>query len=316
MSNHARAVGQALLVTFLWSTSFVITKWIYADGGVGPLWLNALRYATAALLLSGYRALSPSASGCSLTAMPRSLWLKLVALGTINYGLTQGGQMIGLHLLPSSHVAMILNLNNTLQVLLFSAILLKERPSLVQWVGIGLGLAGAAAFYYPLASPPGGWVGAIPVLAAGVGYAATTIWTRQLMRDRTVSALDLTVVSMLAGAATMAAVAAAAEGMPVLSARSGLLLLWLASVNTALAFTLWAHTQKVLVPFETSTLNNTMLVQIALLSWLLLGEPLGGLKLPGIGLVTMGTFLVQAGPHWLRRRAERHGRGPGISSSG
>lgn len=161
--------------------------------------------------------------------------------------------------------------------------------------------AGATAFYYPLTSPPGGWLGAIPVLVTGVGYAITTIYIRRLMRNGLVSALDLTVVSMAAGAAAMALIAGAVEGAPALTLTTGLALLWLAVVNTAFTFTLWADTWKVLAPFETSTLNNTMLVQIALLSWWLLNEPLARLKLPAIILVSLGTLMVQVGPHLAQR---------------
>ncbi|HDD69471.1 MAG TPA: hypothetical protein ENG61_03835 [Candidatus Korarchaeota archaeon] len=43
-------------------------------------------------------------------------------------------------------------------------------------------------------------------------------------------------------------------------------------VNTALAFILWVHSLEELKAFETSVLQNTMLIQIILLSMLFLGE--------------------------------------------
>jgi len=294
----ARSIAglQALLVTWLWSTSFILTKWIYAAGGLGPLWLNAIRYGSAALVLLGYRAVVKAPPWRTvLSHRPGLLW-QMAALGIVNYTISQGGVTLGLKLLPSTHVALLLNLNNTLQVILFSALLLREIPTGIQWAGLGLGFLGAIAFYYPVISPPGGWLGALPVLICGVAYAVTTIYTRRLMRHGTVGALDLTVVSMVAGSLGMVAPAWVIEGVPTLTGLTVAYLGWLAVVNTAVAFTLWAHTQKVLAPFETSTLNNTMLVQIALLAWLLLGEPLDGLKLPAILLVAAGTFLVQAGP--------------------
>lgn len=58
------------------------------------------------------------------------------------------------------------------------------------------------------------------------------------MRNGLVSALDLTVVSMAAGAAAMALIAGAVEGAPALTLTTGLALLWLAVVNTAFTFTL------------------------------------------------------------------------------
>ena len=301
-SDRTTAGLQALLVTFLWSTSFILTKWIFTIGGLGPLWLNALRYGSAAVVLLGYRALIKAPPWRTVLAdRPGLLW-QMIGLGIINYTIAQGGVTLGLKLLPSTHVALLLNLNNPVQVILFSALLLREMPIGIQSAGLGMGLVGAIAFYYPLTSPPGGWLGALPVIVCGVGYAITTIYTRSLMRDGTVGALDLTVVSMVAGSLGMMLPAWAVEGLPILTAATAAYVGWLAVVNTAVAFTLWAHTQKVLALFETTTINNTMLVQIALLSWLLLGDPLRGLKLPAILLVAAGTFLVQAGPRLGRAR--------------
>lgn len=44
------AVALALFVTFLWSTSYILNKWAFAEG-IGPLTLAGARYALAALTL-------------------------------------------------------------------------------------------------------------------------------------------------------------------------------------------------------------------------------------------------------------------------
>ena len=64
-------------------------------------------------------------------------------------------------------------------------------------------------------------------------------------------------------------------------------------VNTALAFTLWNDTLRVLSAMESSIINNTMLFQIALLAWLFLGEPLTWHVVLGMVLAALGTLLVQ-----------------------
>ena len=56
----------------------------------------------------------------------------------------------------------------------------------------------------------------------------------------------------------------------------------LALVNTALAFTLWNLTLRVLSAAESSVINNTMLIQIAVLAWLFLGESLDGKAIAGL----------------------------------
>ena len=45
---------------------------------------------------------------------------------------------------------------------------------------------------------------------------------------------------------------------------------------------------------ESASINNTMLVQIALLAWLFLGEAPGAFGLLGIALVSAGVYVVQA----------------------
>ena len=44
---------------------------------------------------------------------------------------------------------------------------------------------------------------------------------------------------------------------------------------------------------ESSILNNTMLIQIAILAWLVLGESLGWREAIGIALAAAGALLVQ-----------------------
>jgi len=68
---------------------------------------------------------------------------------------------------------------------------------------------------------------------------------------------------------------------------------WLAVINTAFAFTLWNHTLRTLSATESSVINNTMLVQIAFLAWVFLGELLDFQKMIGMLLAALGTLLVQ-----------------------
>ena len=80
---------------------------------------------------------------------------------------------------------------------------------------------------------------------------------------------------------------------PVLSLKGWGIIVWLALVNTAFAFTLWNRTLQVLSAVESSIINNTMLIQIAVLAWVFLGESLGALEIVGLGLAALGTLLVQ-----------------------
>jgi drug/metabolite transporter (DMT)-like permease len=78
---------------------------------------------------------------------------------------------------------------------------------------------------------------------------------------------------------------------------------WLAVVNTALAFTLWNSSLRILSATESSIINNTMLVQIAVLAWLFLGERLSMGEVAGLILASSGALLVQvARPEHRQRR--------------
>jgi drug/metabolite transporter (DMT)-like permease len=75
-----------------------------------------------------------------------------------------------------------------------------------------------------------------------------------------------------------------------------LIIAWLAVVNTALAFTLWNASLRVLSAVESSILNGLMLPQIAILAWVFLDEALSMQEIGGLGLVCLGVILVQVRP--------------------
>jgi drug/metabolite transporter (DMT)-like permease len=85
----------------------------------------------------------------------------------------------------------------------------------------------------------------------------------------------------------------AGQGLPALNAQGIAILAWLAVVNTALAFTLWNRTQRTLSAVESSVINNTMLIQIAILAWVFLGERLSTREIAGLLLAGAGSLIVQ-----------------------
>jgi len=83
------------------------------------------------------------------------------------------------------------------------------------------------------------------------------------------------------------------QGLPGIPMAGWAIIGWLAVVNTAFAFTLWNRTLRALTAVQSSIINNTMLAQIGVLAWLFLGETLTAQMLVGIGLVMLGTLVVQ-----------------------
>lgn len=296
VSLHTRAVLQALFVTLLWSSSWVLIKQGLKD--IPALTFAGLRYTLAFLCLLPLAARRGDLR--TLRRLPRRDWLTLSALGLLYYTVTQGAQFLGLERLPAVTTSLLLSFSPVMVALLGIA-LLSERITGAQWGGIALYLAGVLVYFYPINIPAREVVGLAIVLISMLSNALSAVIGRAVNRQRTLSPLAVTVATMGIGSVVMLAAGAVAQGVPALDGRSWAIIAWLAVVNTALAFTIWNHTQRTLPAIETSIINNTMLIQIALLAWIFLGERLSARAIAGLALAAAGTLIVQL------RRSRKHG---------
>ena len=298
MPDHARAVLQAIFVTFLWSTSWVLIKVGLEE--IPALTFAGLRYALAFVLLT------PLLLRCearrALARLSRREWLLLVALGLVMYTLTQGAQVLALDRLPAQTTSLVLSFSPVVVALLGMA-LLAERPTAVQVVGVLGFLAGAALFLLPAAFPAGQLVGLAIAVVGLFANAGAAVLGRFVNRDLALPAASVTLVSMGVGSVVLLGVGTAVQGLPELSLRGWAIVAWLAAVNTAFAFTLWNATLRRLSAMESSIVNNTMLIQIALLAWAFLGESLGGRQIAGLVVASIGTLVVLVGAGARPRRA-------------
>jgi drug/metabolite transporter (DMT)-like permease len=64
----------------------------------------------------------------------------------------------------------------------------------------------------------------------------------------------------------------------------------------------WNHTLRTLTAVESSVVNNTMTIQIAVLAIVFLAERLGPLQLVGLLLAAAGAAVVQVAPLIRARR--------------
>ena len=288
-SSHFRTVVEALFVTVLWSTSWVLIKLGLKD--IPPLTFAGLRYTLAFVCLLPLALRRPQRT--SLRHLPVRTWGRLILLGLLLYTVTQGAQFLSLAYLPAATTSLILSFT-TILVALLGIGLLNERPTPIQWGGTLLYLVGIWIYFSPTSLSGGAGFG---LLAAGVcllGNALASLLGRHVNRDETLDPTTVTVVSMGAGAPVLLIIGLLTQGLPRLTIADWGLLLWLAVVNSALAFTLWNRTLRTLSAMESSILNNTMLFQIALLAWLFLGERLTWVQGLGMALAMLGTFVVQA----------------------
>ncbi len=292
MSAHTRAVLQALLVTALWSTSWVLIKIGLDD--IPALTFAGLRYMLAFVCL-----LPLAWRGGHLSALrqaSRATWQRLIALGLLLYTVTQGAQFLGLERLPAATVSLLFSFTTGV-VALLSIPLLSERPTRGQWGGIVIYLLGALIYFYPVTFPRQQIEGLLIMLVGVLANAFSAVLGREVNRAATLPALAVTVSSMGIGATLLLGVGVVVQEVPALSIQNWVIVAWLALINTAFAFTLWNHTQRTLPAVETSIINNTMLIQIAVLAWIFLGETLSAREIGGLALAALGTLLVQLRRH-------------------
>jgi drug/metabolite transporter (DMT)-like permease len=278
------ALLEALLVTFLWSTSYILTKIGLTE--ISPLVLVSLRYIVASLVLvpvavlrGEHRALDGRAA------------LKLVFLGVTGYSVAQGLQCVGLYHLPAVTVTFILNFTPVI-VLMLGLAFLKTKPTPRQVAGIALVIAGAYIYFGGRVSADS-LAGVIITFVSGLGWATYLVAGRVFFKPGDITPLGLSAFAMGVGTVFIAGSAWIYEGFTTLSPGGWGIVLWLGVVNTAAAFFLWNHALQRVEAFEISILQNTMLIQIAILSVIFLGEKLTAMKMLGMAAVFVGVLVVQ-----------------------
>ncbi len=285
-SPRLRAILQALLVTFLWSTSWVLIKRTLDE--IPPLTFAGLRYTIAfIILLPGlwkYKA--------EIRALSARDWRRLVTLGLVFYTMTQGGQFLTLKHLEAVTFSLLLNFSSVL-VAFFGIIALQEIPSRLQWGGIIIFIIGVLVYFSPASISGGETLGFALAGFSVCANAAAALLGRSINREKRIPPLVVTVISMGVGAVILLGTGLSVQGLPPLAPSGWAVIIWLAVVNTALAFTLWNRTLRVLSAAESSMINNTMLVQIAVLAWLFLGERPGLQNVAGLILAVVGVLIVQ-----------------------
>lgn len=283
-----KAALEALFVTTLWSSSWVLIK--VGLAGIPPLMFAGLRYGLATGLLA---ATLTAADVAAVRAATRRELGELIGLGVSLYFLTQGAQFVSLDYFPAVVPALILNLVPVV-VALGSAPLLGERLRPVQIGGIALCAAGTWLFFGPrfAAGLAADWHLAIPVVGL-VANGAAALFGRSVNRRRRLSAKAVTVISMGVGSVLLLAAGSMLEPLPRLGLTGLAILGWLVAVNTAFAFTLWNKTLRTLSSAESSAINNAMIPQIALFAWVFLGEPLSARDIATLSIVIAGVLLVQ-----------------------
>ncbi len=180
-----------------------------------------------------------------------------------------------------------------LLVALLGMVFLNEHPSIIQWSGSVLFMAGIFIYFIPADLNGSRGIGLIVMAVGVVANSIAAILGRSINRTHEISPLIVTFISMGMGAFLLLAAGLLQNGIPVISPKNWIFLFWLAAVNTAFAFTLWNHTMRTLKAMESSIINGTMLIQIAILAWIFLGEKITLQEGLGMIIAATGAMLVQ-----------------------
>lgn len=286
--HHVFAVFQALLVTFLWSTSFIIIKWGLAD--IPPITYAGLRYFLAFLCFIPFIFKKKYIE--EIRGLNSQQWSKLLLLGFVFYTLTQGTQFLGLSLLPAVSVSLMLNFT-PIVVAIMGILFINETPSRLQWFGAVIFIVGIIFYFFPISFEGNQGLG-LMVMAFGVlANSGAGILGREINRQRNISPVVITFISMGVGSIILLLTGFLYTGIPTISTQNWIYLIWLAVVNTAFAFTLWNYTLRSISAMESSIINGTMLIQIAFLAWFFLDEKITTQEGIGMGIAALGATLVQ-----------------------
>jgi drug/metabolite transporter (DMT)-like permease len=289
LSPRYLAILKALFVTLLWSSSWVLIK--NSLNEIPPLTFAGLRYTLAFLiLLPGlwkYRS--------EVRHLHRQEWVRLVILGLVFYTLTQGGQFLSLLYLEATSFSLILNFT-TLIVAIIGTFALNEIPSRGQWGGVAVFLLGVILFFSTATKLGGEPLGYLFAGITVVANATAAVLGRAINREAKLPTLMVTVISMGSGAILLLAMGILLEGFAIISPSGWAVIIWLAIVNTALAFNMWNKTLEILTAVESSIINSTMLIQISLLAVFFLDEHLGVQNVLGLVVASAGILMVNLWP--------------------
>jgi len=262
------AIVQALFVTVLWSSSFIIVK--YGLEEIPPLTFAALRYSFGSVILL---ALIFGQSGMRVELRKRSLrwWMSLLFYGFIYITVTQGTQFLGLLYLPAITFSLVLNLTPIL-VLVLAIPWIKEKPSSRESILVVMGIIGVFLYFYPLDFVGVSIIGLVIAIISLLANTVSSIVGRAINRKRDTAPLVITGIMMSFGSIFLLLGSVMIEPIQPLSLTSWFYIFWLAGVNTALAFTLWSRSQRILRAIDMTLINSTMMPQIVILSIIFLGE--------------------------------------------
>lgn len=275
-----RDMAAFVLLAGLWGGSFLFMR--IAAPVLGPVWLIELR-----VLIAGL-ALLPVVIHARLWHQVKQYWLVLLFVGCINSAIPFTLFAFATVSLPAGFTA-ILNATAPLFGTLFAFIWLKEKLSVTQILGFGLGFVGVFVLigWQTVVITPAFVVAVCAGLVAAIAYALAAPYIKYRLGG--VPPLVVTVGSQLGAAVVLLPLVPFSLPSQPITESIIAAVLGLALLSTAFAYTLYfqlIHTVGV-----TKTLTVTYLIPLFAMLWgvLFLNEEIKSVMIIGCALILLGT---------------------------
>lgn len=294
MSRLSLAYLALIATTFAWASSLILAKIVFTEN-VGPIVFVALRYtlATPFLLIVVLHQ-----KRRKTTEDVKRHWKILALAGLSGPFISQIMQYIGLELTAASDALLLMNLTPIFAVIL-AAFLLKEAITKEKVAGLLLATVGATLIIMNIS--PGNAVfdlsrllGDLIVIASTFFFAINGIAGKIAVKS--VDAVSITFYSTLVAVPFIWLSAVFLEDVTILfrmSVNAWVIVLWVAIVNTVLAFILYYESMKYIEASRVQITLNLIGVWGVLMSVMVLQETVTILQIAGGFLTIIGVAIAQ-----------------------
>lgn len=294
MSRLSLAYLALLATTFAWASSLILAKIVFAEN-VGPIVFVALRYTLACPFLL-IMTLHQKRRGISNDV--RKHWKILALAGLSGPFISQIMQYIGLEMTAASDALLLINLTPIFAVIL-AAIILDEAITAEKLGGLLLATIGATLIVVNTSPDYIGLdlfriLGDIIVIASTFFFAINGIAGKIAVRS--VDAVSTTFYSTVVAVPFIWISAIFIEDITILFTMSTLawvIVLWVAVVNTVLAFILYYESMKYIEASRVQITLNLIGVWGVLMSVIVLQETVTVFQILGGFLTMVGVVLAQ-----------------------
>ena len=281
---------QGLFVVFLWSAAKIAMKFGLAT--VSPFALVAIIQLVSALVFwakqkfvrKGGPVFVPSAQELAV----------MIMIGVVTYAGANLFVATGLQYVTGSMAGLVATTTSIFGLCL-AAVFLNERVSWLQLLGVATVVLGGYVFLVGDVLS-GHWLGIGLLLVAEMAFAFGNVMTRFIsVREDVDVAPVLGLIGNVLGAAIMLPLAIVSGQATSLIDQPVWLWVLILAVGIAYGYAgeLWSKVLDKLRVVEVSVLANTMVIQVALLSVLFLGERLTAANILGGIIVLLGVLVVQ-----------------------